>query len=258
MRNLKKIDVKGNPWKKLTKKWIDFNDSGKNIHRDFLNLPRFIERLPDLNLNMIGLEIGCGEGILSRLISSKVRTIIASDFSQSMINYAKLLGKNNFDNIIYQVENAEDLTFKNCSFDFVLAFMCLMDMSNPYKAISEAYRVLKPDGFFQISLYHPCFGTPSHRNHVVNNNGKKIAIEVGNYTNEGMFDIEWLEGDLKGVKTFHNHKMLSTWLMDAISVGFQLEFIEEPYADKEIVRKCPHLEHTITIPDNMIIRFRKK
>ena len=38
--------------------------------------------------------------------------------------------------------------------------MSLMDIAVTEVAIAEAYRVIKPDSFFQFSISHPCFATP--------------------------------------------------------------------------------------------------
>jgi len=46
--------------------------------------------------------------------------------------------------------------------------------------LAEAYLVLKPEGFLQFSILHPCFNTP-HRWNLRNEQGLTYAIEVGDY-----------------------------------------------------------------------------
>ncbi|WP_371802168.1 class I SAM-dependent methyltransferase [Candidatus Lokiarchaeum ossiferum] len=244
-------------WEEIAAEWISFNESGKNIHRDFLNLPRFVEALPSLEIGMKGLEVGCGEGMLARKILTDGINLDACDISPVMINHARKKESQESHHITYFVENAEHLSFPENSYDFILAFMCLMDMDHPEKAIQEAYRVLKPGGFFQFSIVHPCFASSSHRKHVRDANGVSKAIEIGNYTSEGKVVVNWNNGSLKGTQTFHNHKMLTTWMMYGINAGFILEFLDEPFANSEILQKCEHLVHTISVPDNLIVRLRK-
>ena len=43
------------------------------------------------------------------------------------------------------------------SFDFVTSFMALMDMPDQGRVLREIARVLKPGGFLQFSILHPCF-----------------------------------------------------------------------------------------------------
>ncbi len=53
-----------------------------------------------------------------------------------------------------QVSDAQNLPFKDESFDYVLAFGCLMHMPNTEKAINEIYRVLKTGGKSSAMMYY--------------------------------------------------------------------------------------------------------
>ena len=162
-----------NPWNSAVDAWIAFNQSGKNIHRDFLNLPAFVSSLPSPESSKIGLEIGGGEGTLARYLTTLGYRLHSTDFSSQMIEEARRIESESPLNIQYSLENAEKLSFSDDVFDFAIAFMCLMDLHHPDQAFSEIFRILKPEGYFQISIIHPCFGSPSHRKHVLNPQGKK-------------------------------------------------------------------------------------
>jgi SAM-dependent methyltransferase len=82
--------------------------------------------------------------------------------------------------IAYLVADATDLPFASGSFDFATAFMSMMDMANHGGALCEAARVLRPGGFLQFSILHPCF-VPPHRRVLREPNGTTRAIEVGGY-----------------------------------------------------------------------------
>ena len=82
-------------------------------------------------------------------------------------------------------------------------------------------------------------------------------MEIGNYNETGLNLVKWHYPPEPEFTTFHHHLTLSQWIILALNQGFNLEKIDEPYATPEIVEKCPHLEHTITVPDNIIMRFRK-
>jgi len=56
--------------------------------------------------------------------------------------------------------SAQRLPFRDAVFDFATAFMSLMDMPEPLAALREACRVVKPGGFLQFSITHPCFDPP--------------------------------------------------------------------------------------------------
>ncbi|MHA1519569.1 MAG: class I SAM-dependent methyltransferase [Promethearchaeota archaeon] len=252
------MDKDPNPWNSAFRSWLAFNKSGRNIHRDYLNLPAFITALPSPEPSTLGLEIGGGEGTLARKLTALGYKLHSTDFSSRMIEEARRIESESPLGIQYSVENAEKLSFSDNSFDFAIAFMILMDLHYPAKAFSEAFRILKPGGYFQISMIHPCFGTPGHRKHLLDSNGKKIGVEVWRYNEEGLNPVKWNYPPEPAFTTFHHHLTLSHWIMFALRAGFKLEHIDEPYATPEIIEVCPHLKHTVTIPDNLIMRFRKE
>lgn len=53
-----------------------------------------------------------------------------------------------------QTADAQNLPFADGSFDFVLAFGCLMHMPDTQKAIDEIYRVLRPEGSMAAMMYY--------------------------------------------------------------------------------------------------------
>ncbi len=247
-----------NPWDQIVEAWMAFNNSERNKHRDFLNLPAFVSAMPPPEKNSVGLEIGGGEGTLARKLASLGYFIHSTDISPKMIQEARKIESESKLGLEFSVENAEHLSFRSQSFDFVIAFMCLMDMNHPDKCMHEIFRVLKPRGYFQFSNVHPCFASTSHSKHVKDEAGVKIAREVGKYNEEGLTPVKWNYPPLPEFTTFHHHLTLSHWIMLEIQAGFVLEFISEPYATPEIIKECPHLEHTVTVPDNILMRFRKK
>ena len=53
-----------------------------------------------------------------------------------------------------KVADAQDLPFESETFDYILAFGCLMHMPNTSQAISEIHRVLKPGGRASAMMYY--------------------------------------------------------------------------------------------------------
>ncbi|NLO82919.1 MAG: class I SAM-dependent methyltransferase [Clostridiales bacterium] len=64
------------------------------------------------------LEIGCGKGDLSFLLSKKSKRVIAVDFAEKMIERAKVLHPNR--NIKYICENILNMEFENNSLDVIV------------------------------------------------------------------------------------------------------------------------------------------
>jgi SAM-dependent methyltransferase len=167
--------------------------------------------------------------------------------------------------IDYRVASAVKLPFGDSSFEFATAFMALMDVPQTELALAEAFRVLKPGGFLQFSIIHPCFSTP-HRRNLRDENGMTYAIEVGDYYHnlEGELD-EWLfsaaPAHVKdGMRKFQAPRFTRTlheWLNILIDTGFRIERVGEPRPTDETVRECPALQDAQVVAYFLHIRVRK-
>ena len=90
------------------------------------------------------LELATGPGLIARNISEKAKSIVATDFSPSMIEQARKSGAP--ENVIFEVADATDLRFEDNSFDVVIIANALHIIPNPEKALEEISRVLKDSG----------------------------------------------------------------------------------------------------------------
>ncbi len=120
-------------------------DSEKNSFREIYSEKRdyLLHRIPGENLRI--LDLGGGMGRLAIPLSSKHRVILA-DLSMGML---QLAGENGtgFERVNC---DAEELCFKNESFDCVLIIDLLPHVSNAMKMLAEIRRVLKPGGMLFI------------------------------------------------------------------------------------------------------------
>lgn len=138
-----------------------------------LSRNNLLEHLARYNLlpggDKVILDIGCGAGHGSNMLSHKYKKVYGVDISEDAIQYAK---ENwNTENIEFKVGSALDIPFPENTFDEVAAFEVFEHLNDWRKFLSEIKRVLKPEGKVYIStpnktLYSPGTKKPINPHHV--------------------------------------------------------------------------------------------
>jgi SAM-dependent methyltransferase len=247
-------------WEGNAETWTRHSRAGYDVYRDHNNTPAFLAMLPSVS-GLQGLDIGCGEGSNTRLLAERGARMHAIDVAPTFVKYADAAGGG----ITYQVASGTSLPFDDESFDFATAFMSLMDMPDHDLALREAFRVLRPSGFLQFSILHPCFNPPKRRT-VKNTDGIVVAVQVADYFEscDGRIE-EWRFGaapaDERAVtapfRVPRFHRTLSNWLNLVIASGFAIEELGEPIADESTAEAFPAVADTRVTPLFLHVRVRK-
>jgi SAM-dependent methyltransferase len=260
---MKRTDV-ARHWEANAETWTRHARAGYDIYRDGLNTPAFLDNLPPVH-GLRGLDIGCGEGSNTRKLAQLGARMHAIDVAPTFIRYASDAERSEPLGVAYLVADATDLPFATGSFDFVAAFMSLMDMADQGRALCEAARVLRPGGFLQFSILHPCF-VPPHRRVLRDPDRTTRAIEIAGYFDEidGRIDIFWLtnvpqeERDkAEPFRVPRFHRTLSGWVDLIVEAGMVIERFGEPRASMELAKAEPELEDTLVAPVFLHIRATK-
>lgn len=254
----------GRYWNGNARAWTQLSRAGHDIYRDHVNTPGFFQMLPDIR-GLRGIDIGCGEGHNTRLLAEHGAILSAIDISEDFIAFAQQTESEQPRGISYQVASAVALPFADDTFDFATGFMSFMDIPETALVLSEAHRVLKPGGFLQFSITHPCFNTP-YRKNLRDAQGKTFAIAVGDYFHNlnGKID-EWIFGSApvalrSGLPLFQAPRFtltLSDWINGAIQAGFQIEQIGEPRPSDETVKLIPQVQDAQVVAYFLHILARK-
>jgi ubiquinone/menaquinone biosynthesis C-methylase UbiE len=254
----------GRYWEGNAPAWILLARQGWDVYRDAVNLPAFLELLPDI-AGKKGLDVGCGEGHNTRCFARRGAQMSGIDIAPTFVRHAAQTEMSNPLRIRYAVASALELPFADSQFDFTTAVMSLMDMPSHETALSEIYRVLRADGFLQFSIAHPCF-FPPHRRLVRGANRDAYAMEVGRYFDriDGEID-QWIfsaapvevKAGLKQFEIPRFHRTLSEWLNAVIEAGFFVERVCEPHADDETAKRIPAVADTRVAAYFLHVRCRK-
>ena len=98
------------------------------------------------------LELGCGTGLYTETLQSIAENVMATDFSEEMIEVAKQK-RGNLKNVQFQKADALNLEFKDETFDAVFMANLIHVVGNAEKVIKESKRVLKNCGQLIITSF---------------------------------------------------------------------------------------------------------
>ena len=97
------------------------------------------------------LEVGCGEGRVSRDLAARGHAVTAVDASPTLLRAAAAAHPEGR----YLVAAADRLPFADGAFDLVVTHNVLMDVDDMPAAVMEAARVLVPGGHLCVAVTHP-------------------------------------------------------------------------------------------------------
>ena len=254
----------GELWDANADDWTKLVRLGYDVMRHQIIAPAFMAMLPEVS-GLRGLDIGCGEGANTRLLAQEGEKMAGIDISSKFVRYAQEAEAEAPLGVEYRQGSAVDLPFTDGSFDFAAAFMSFMDIPEHELVISEAYRVIRPGGFLQFAIIHPCIHT-SHLRWVTDESGVRVAVECGGYFTRqtGQID-EWifsaappeLRNALPKFRIPRFTRTLSDWLNLLLDSGFILERLDEPHADEETAVRDPRVADTRIVAMVLTVRCRK-
>ena len=198
------------------------------------------ERLLDIKPGELVLEIACGNGVFARCMAQLGAQVIATDFSEKLLEQAQKRGTEYAGRIEYRLADATDeeqlLSLGRRRFNAVVCNMAIMDMTTIEPLMNAASQLLKVDGRFVFSVMHPCF----------NNAGTKMTVEEedrgGEITEVHSIKISKYIGQTpqKGigiigqpVPQYYFFRTLSEIFNTCFRAGFVMDGIEEPAFSEE-------------------------
>ncbi len=245
-------------WEQNAPGWTELARAGYDVYRDSFNTPEFLKLLPDVR-GLLGLDLGCGEGHNTRRVAELGGRVVGLDHSTAFVRAATALGGAD-----YVVGDGLGLPFGDATFDFATAFMSVMDMPDIAQVLREMARVLRPGGFFQFSITHPCF-SPPHRRNLKNPDGTTRAIEVGDYYAEGLRTETWLfsaaPAEVRSQYTPFTipsiHLTLSSWFRLIRDAGLFIEELNEPKPSAQALARWPNVQDATVVSYFLHVRLRK-
>jgi SAM-dependent methyltransferase len=177
------------------------------------------------------LDLGCGEGRVSRDLKAMGHHVVGVDLSPTILAAAREADPS----IDTCLADAARLPFADGSFDCVIAFMSLQDVDDMAAAIEESARVLEPGGRLCLAIVHPLNSAGAFEG---DEPDSPFTIG-GSYLESSYYEDNVVRGGLE--MTFVSaHRSMSAYAEALAEAGFLIERLREP----------PVPEHAMTRPAN--------
>jgi SAM-dependent methyltransferase len=216
-------------WEAEARSWASLaRTPGLDRSHEDMNWPAFLNLLPEPG--RLTLDLGCGEGRLSRMLAALGHRMVGIDTSPTLIR----LAATHQDPEPAVLADAARLPFRDQEFDLVVAYMTLHDIDGMVDAVAEAARVLEPSGRLCLTIPHP-----------INSAGEFSARDAsapfvisGSYLDE--HPAPWVF-DRAGVRmTFHSeHRPLESYARALEAAGLLTETIREVRSPDGRWRRIP-------------------
>jgi SAM-dependent methyltransferase len=217
-------------------RWYDaiVGEKGHYYH-EHLILPNAL-RLLDLKPHDSLLDLGCGQGVLSRQIPSDV-AYTGIDASPSLIQKAKSRSKHKF--------LVGDLTkpLNVSPFSHAAMILVLQNIEAYDVAIHNGASALKPGGKFLIVLNHPCFRIPRQSSWGIDSAKQMQYRRIDLYMSPLKIPIQTHPGSTDSSQTFSFHQPLSSYVAALAKAGIVIEKLEEWTSDKQSVGAKARMEN---------------
>jgi SAM-dependent methyltransferase len=212
-------------WERNAPGFVDWvrvpgHDSYWRFHRD-----QFLDLLPPPG--RLTIDIGCGEGRLSRDLKALGHAVVAVDASPTMVAHAREADPE----LEVHLADAAARPFPDEAADLAVAFMCLQDVDDLPGTVSEAARVLEPGGRLCLAIVHPLNSAGSFSSEP---DDSPFVIE-GSYLDAFRY-ADTLEHEGVQVTFASEHRPLQTYADALEAAGLRIERLREPRTSREQTR----------------------
>ena len=225
-------------WDAMASYWDEEMEAGNTWQRGLIQPA--VERLLHLQPGERVLEIACGNGEFSRRMAEIGADVLATDFSDTMLERARTRGGD----VEYRHADAADEAAMLAlgepgGFDAAVCNMAIMDMREIEPMAAALASLVRPGGRFVFSTTHPAFnGNDVARviEQTEDQTGvvRTYSVRVSGYNTPAIGKGVALEG--QPLTQWYFHRPIAALFEPFFRHGFVLDGMEEPVLDPEGIR----------------------
>jgi len=220
-------------WDGIAEWYAELVRGGSAMHRFSRDV--LLKALPVSVIGLDVLDVGCGEGIVTRGLAGLGARVVGVDPTRALVAHAEAAERANPTGAVYRIDDGSDLhTVLDDSVDGATAALSLNNIDDLDAALGSVRRVLRAGGFLVFTVPHPCFDAPATE---TISTPAGIRRAVGDYFAEG----HWRSTHPHSVRRAGNyHRTISTYVTAVSGHGFVLRSLDEPAPSDEIRAEAPH------------------
>ena len=249
--------------------WWDtlMGNEGNEFHRSVVGPPA--ERLLALQPGERVLDIGCGNGQLSRRLATLGAEVTGIDAAATFIARAQAraaaLPADVAARLRYAVVDATDAGALSLlgegAFDAAVSTMALMDIADVAPLYGAVARLLKSGGRFVVVTAHPVLhsGDSARTAEFVERNGAlatEYSLKLWRYRTP--YAMKGVGAPGEPEPHWYFHRALTDLLAPAFAAGLVMDAIEEPTYPAETVRNCHSFGNYPEFPPTLAFRLRPR
>jgi 2-polyprenyl-3-methyl-5-hydroxy-6-metoxy-1,4-benzoquinol methylase len=222
------------------------------------------ERLLELKSGELVLEIACGNGVFARRLAQLGAQVIATDFSENLLDLAQKRTTEHDNRIEYRLIDVTSeeqlLALGERRFNVAVCNMAIMDIATIEPLMSALSRLLKVDGRLIFSVMHPCFNNP------------KVKLGMEEEDRDGEIITEYFVKSAKyidippqkglaiigqPVPHYYFHRPLNVLFNACFRAGFVIDGLEEPtFGPEDYSTRSFSWANFKDIPPVLVVRMR--
>jgi SAM-dependent methyltransferase len=220
--------------------WVDHGDPSRELLLDEVML----RECGDVAGRSV-LDLGCGEGRFARMLGARGAQVTGLDITGPLLRAARERSPG----LALVRATAERLPFRPASFDLVVSYVTLVDISDFRAAIAGVAGVLRPGGRFVVAnLSFMSAGTGWLRDDA----GRRTAYPLEDYLRERPVALSWA-----GIRVVNWHRPLDAYMQALLGQGLLLRSFIEPRPADDRFREDPNLEDWYRLPNFVVMAWER-